>query len=83
MPCEQLPKTINPNAPQAYKGNGEHTWETVAGHTWVDWNDATQRLRVPGGWLYRNVIIVNSTKFRSKQLTVQSMTFVPTPVHLI
>lgn len=34
---------------QEYRGNGNHEWETVAVAelTFVD------RLRVPGGWLYR------------------------------
>jgi hypothetical protein len=31
---------------QKYKGHGEHAWET-------DRTSGTQRLRVPGGWLYR------------------------------
>jgi hypothetical protein len=31
---------------QEYRGNGNHTWEQVVG--------STDRLRVPGGWLYRN-----------------------------
>ena len=36
---------------QEYRGNGNHTWEgviNVGGYT-VD------RLRVPGGWLYRDM----------------------------
>jgi hypothetical protein len=34
---------------QTYRGNGEHTWEEVK-----FLNDViTDRLRVPGGWLYR------------------------------
>ncbi len=35
-----------PHGPQEYLGNGNHAWEYVA--------DATYRLRVPGGWLYRD-----------------------------
>jgi Neuraminidase (sialidase) len=35
-----------PKGPQAYKGNGKHSWETVV--------ENVQRLRVPGGWLYRD-----------------------------
>jgi hypothetical protein len=34
-----------PKGPQAYKGNGKHEWEYVT--------YSTERLRVPGGWLYR------------------------------
>lgn len=33
-----------PHGAQEYKGNGEHEWEPVT--------DGTERLRVPGGWLY-------------------------------
>lgn len=33
---------------QVYKGNGKHTWEMVTPSGRV-----TQRLRVPGGWLYK------------------------------
>jgi hypothetical protein len=33
-----------PRGAQEYKGNGKHGWEQVA--------SGTQRLRVPGGWLY-------------------------------
>jgi len=33
-----------PHGAQEYKGNGEHDWEDVA--------DGTERLRVPGGWIY-------------------------------
>lgn len=35
-----------PKGAQAYKGNGKHEWELVS--------RATFRLRVPGGWLYRD-----------------------------
>lgn len=33
-----------PHGAQEYRGNGSHNWEPVSG--------PTQRLRVPGGWLY-------------------------------
>jgi len=33
-----------PQGAQAYQGNGKHEWEFVA--------DGTERLRVPGGWIY-------------------------------
>jgi hypothetical protein len=54
-----------PKGPQAYKGNGKHTWESV------DRTDdiVTTRLRVPGGWLYR----VARNEF------TKSVTFVPVP----
>jgi hypothetical protein len=35
-----------PKGKQEYKGNGKHSWETVV--------DTVSRLRVPGGWLYRD-----------------------------
>lgn len=34
-----------PSGPQAYRGNGSHSWEHVAYDV--------RRLRVPGGWLYK------------------------------
>lgn len=34
-----------PHGPQEYRGNGKHDWETV--------NGGIDRMRVPGGWLYR------------------------------
>jgi hypothetical protein len=37
-----------PKGDQQYKGNGKHDWEDVDGNE-------TDRLRVPGGWLYRYV----------------------------
>jgi hypothetical protein len=45
-----VPKPKAPNGPQAYRGNGNHSWEIVDDSTgrWP-----TNRLRVPGGWLYR------------------------------
>jgi hypothetical protein len=49
--------------PQTYKGNGKHEWQYVAmdGQTC-----AVRRLRVPGGWLYRDE-------------RVKAMVFVPMP----
>lgn len=35
---------------QEYKGNGNHAWETVC----TEAGFHTQRLRVPGGWIYRD-----------------------------
>jgi hypothetical protein len=49
-----------PHGSQEYKGNGKHQWEEVTSDG--SWN--TQRLRVPGGWLYRRG---------------GAMTFVPVP----
>jgi hypothetical protein len=40
----QSPARKAPKGPQAYKGNGKHEWEPVT--------SVTNRLRVPGGWLY-------------------------------
>jgi hypothetical protein len=37
-------KKTTPKGAQAYKGNGKHSWERV--------NTDTERLRVPGGWIY-------------------------------
>jgi hypothetical protein len=39
-----------PHGDQEYRGNGKHEWESV------DKSGYTQRLRVPGGWLYRDGI---------------------------
>lgn len=38
-------KPKRPHGAQEYKGNGKHDWEPVIGET--------ERLRVPGGWLYQ------------------------------
>ena len=35
---------------QEYRGNGNHTWEQVL----VEAGARIDRLRVPGGWLYRD-----------------------------
>jgi hypothetical protein len=35
-------------AKQGYKGNGRHEWEQVTAE------GTTQRLRIPGGWIYRD-----------------------------
>ena len=37
-----------PKGAQEYKGNGKHEWERV------EKDGVTDRLRVPGGWLYRD-----------------------------
>jgi hypothetical protein len=40
-------KRAAPKGAQQYRGNGNHEWETVTTRS------GTDRLRVPGGWLYR------------------------------
>jgi hypothetical protein len=55
--CEAYPlpkaaKTKRPHGPQEYKGNGKHEWEFVTDD--FDTGVVTTRLRVPGGWLYRD-----------------------------
>lgn len=44
-PLEAPKKPKRPHGAQEYKGNGKHDWEPVIGET--------ERLRVPGGWLYQ------------------------------
>jgi hypothetical protein len=41
------PKKARPHGPQEYKGNGNHEWERVATNV--------MRLRVPGGWVYKDL----------------------------
>jgi hypothetical protein len=63
--------------PQDYRGNGGHDWELVIYRSGGDQIiDDTSRLRVPGGWLYRNwaVGLVNG-----KDKGFVTMTFVPMP----
>lgn len=62
--AEPKPKK-RPHGAQEYKGNGKHSWERVEGDAYV----RTERLRVPGGWLYRNV----------RGEFTKAMTFVPVP----
>jgi len=56
----QAPPTstrAKPRGKQAYKGNGNHEWETVLDEGIDDEGDlydGMERLRVPGGWLYRS-----------------------------
>lgn len=60
---------------QSYKGNGNHEWDLVASEeVQGDGFIVTQRLRVPGGWLY---LTVNSV------LRTQSESFVPLPKNLL
>lgn len=63
--------------PQDYKGNGKHKFEEVYLHMREDTKptefDAMQRLRVPGGWLYRNIVASNTNG------THVMTTFVPMP----
>jgi hypothetical protein len=44
-------KKKTPKGQQAYKGNGKHKWELVVVE---DEGSNVHRLRVPGGWLYRD-----------------------------
>lgn len=62
-----LKKVVEKKKPsQEYKGNGKHKWEAVVfdGEDFEVCN--TMRLRVPGGWLYKNDY-------------ASAMTFVPMP----
>jgi hypothetical protein len=45
-----------PKGPQQYRGNGEHVWEDVGYQTVTSPMKMldVERLRVPGGWLYRS-----------------------------
>jgi hypothetical protein len=43
------PAKKSPHGAQKYLGNGAHTWEMVSGAAL-----GVRRLRVPGGWLYRD-----------------------------
>lgn len=67
---------------QEYRGNGNHEWETVVeGRELIHLNDTcistnVNRLRVPGGWLYRVERIMNDHKERS---CVSETVFVPMP----
>jgi hypothetical protein len=47
LEAEQAAKNLTkapPNGKEKYLGNGNHSWEKVVG--------LTDRLRVPGGWIY-------------------------------
>jgi hypothetical protein len=61
----EAPKAA-PKGNQKYLGNGKHDWQEVA----VDGQDTTERLRVPGGYLYRTV---------KERADAPAMTFVPMP----
>lgn len=50
---EKPKKAKASKAKQTYKGNGKHTWELVI--------EGTVRLRVPGGWLYRDTFVGGTT----------------------
>ena len=39
---------------QEYRGNGNHEWEIVIEAKDAAAFDRVERLRVPGGWLYRD-----------------------------
>jgi hypothetical protein len=45
------------NGSQKYQGNGAHSWELVTGNN----GDKTERLRVPGGYIYRDNIACAAT----------------------
>lgn len=68
-PLSTSEKRKSPNGAQAYRGNGKHGWETVTG--------GTERLRVPGGWLYRTT----ATKLNviGKEDVSVTTAFVPVP----
>lgn len=51
-PAPTPAKRKTPKGAQAYKGNGKHCWELVA--ECDETNTITERLRVPGGWVYRD-----------------------------
>ncbi len=59
------------STPQTYKGNGNHSWEYVH-HDDVS---HTQRLRVPGGWLYMSNVVPTQDAEKTNTTT----TFVPMP----
>lgn len=74
------------SAPQDYKGNGKHNWESV-----IDINNVvdlggtntyenTMRLRVPGGWLYRTESVNAMDDVINDR--VINVTFVPMPATL-
>jgi hypothetical protein len=60
-----------PHGPQEYKGNGKHEWERVAAEGY----NTTDRLRVPGGWLYRTV----EMSFSGAEVEAMNTVFVPVP----
>lgn len=51
-PTPAAPVKKRPHGRQEYKGNGKHRWESVVEEE--DGTVDTERLRVPGGWLYRD-----------------------------
>jgi len=60
---------------QEYRGNGEHEFERVT----EDATSYTQRLRVPGGWLYHVTTDMSAPKFdRTPNFHVNTV-FVPMP----
>ena len=69
---------MSKDSPQDYKGNGNHKWEKVFSRIVVETEtdgvaDVVGRLRVPGGWLYRNIAFINRTQ------VVSHVVFVPMP----
>ena len=63
---------------QEYRGNGEHKWEDVGRPAITESKLAhVQRLRVPGGWLYRDTIF---TEHRGGDTSFAvNVVFVPMP----
>jgi hypothetical protein len=63
---------------QEYRGNGEHKWEDVGSPSITDTKLAhTQRLRVPGGWLYRDTIFTEHSDGTTNFAV--NVVFVPMP----
>lgn len=62
------PVKKRPHGAQEYKGNGKHDWQIVTRDA-DEYTSVTERLRVPGGWLYRT----------ASERGVPTMTFVPVP----
>lgn len=60
-------------AGQAYLGNGKHTYE----HVYATDDSVVDRLRVPGGWLYRTVTDVEF--FGEDTGSTVNVVFVPMP----
>ncbi|MFN4278327.1 MAG: hypothetical protein ACK4FJ_18695 [Ferrovibrio sp.] len=60
---------------QTYLGNGNHQWEPVAHFEppFGNAGDSTARLRVPGGWLYRTVVMQDG------EVVASDSVFVPLP----
>ena len=64
---------------QEYRGNGKHEWEKVVSKASPDGYHHTQRLRVPGGWLYQTSMLVDLTDQGDGVLNTLNTVFVPMP----